>query len=204
MQTNLAVALVTRDQYAAAEPLLIEGVKVARALDDDHLVAVNLGNLAIAVYEQGDIDRAASIFEESLALVRGLGDGFLTSEALNFKGLAELRKGNLESAEATFREILTIARELKDPVTTILGLERFAELAVATHAPRRAATMWGAIARLRDETGVPVAFYEQIELADARLTLGNDAFDHAWREGRAMELEDAVRYALEEQDGRGA
>ena len=201
MQTNLAVALVARDQYAAAEPLLMEGVEVARSLGNDHLVAVNLGNLAIAVYEQGDVDRAAPIFEESLALARRLGDGFLMSQALNFKGLAELRRGSVESAEASFLEILTIARELKDPVTAILGLERFAELAVAAHAPRRAATLWGAIARLRVETGVPHAFYEQTELADARRTLGDAAFDQAWREGHAMELDEAVRYAL---SGQGA
>jgi non-specific serine/threonine protein kinase len=203
MQTNLAVALIARDQYAAAEPLLVQGVKVARSLGDDHLVAVNLGNLAIAVCEQGDIDRAAPIFEEALALAHSLGDGFLTSQALGYKGTAQLRHGDLESAEASFREVLTIARELKDPVTTILGLERFAELAAATHAPRRAATMWGVIARLRDETGLPLAFHEQTTLlheqtalAHARLALGDDAFDQAWREGSAMELEEAVRYAL--------
>jgi non-specific serine/threonine protein kinase len=196
MQTNLAVALISRDRYAEAEPLLMECARVARSLGDDHLVAVNLGNLAIAIYEQGDVDRAAPIFEESLALARSLGDGFLTSQALNFKGLVELQHGHLESAEASFREILTIACELKDPVTTILGLERFAELAVAAHAPRRAATLWGVIGRLRDETGVPHAFYEQSELAAARLALGDAAFDQAWREGRAMAPEEAVPYAL--------
>jgi len=195
-QTNLAVVLVASDQYAAAEPLLMECARVWRSLGDDHRLAVSLGNLAIAVYNQGDLDRAASIFEEALALARSQGDGFLTSQALSFKGIAELQHGNLESAEASFREVLTIACELKDPVTTIMGLERCAELAVATHAPRRAATMWGVIARLRGETGVPLAFHCQTELAQARLTLGDDAFDLAWREGNAMELEDAVRYAL--------
>ena len=196
MQTNLAVALLHQSQYAAAEPLLMECVQVARSLGDDRLVAVNLGNLAIAAYEQGDVDRAASILEESLVLARSVGDGFLTSQMLSFKGHAELRHGNLESAEATAREILTIARELKDPVTTILGLERFANLAVATHAPRRAAILWGVIDRLRDETGVLKHFQVQTAFVEARLTLGDAAFDQAWREGSAMELEEAVRYAL--------
>ena len=206
MQTNIAVALVQSDQYPAAEPLLMECIKVARSLGDDMLVAVNLGNLAIVAYHQGDADRAAPMLEETLALARKLGDGFLTSELLNFKGDAEFRRGDLESAEASFREILAIAHELKDPVTTLVGLERFAELAVATYAPRRAATMWGVIARLRDETGVPLAGRDETaladaRLADARLALGDDAFNQAWREGSAMELEEAVRYAL---DGRAA
>jgi predicted ATPase len=206
-QTNLALALVARGQYAAAEPLLMECVKVARSLGDDHLVAVNLGNLAIAVYEQGDVDRAASLLEESLALARSLGDGSLTSQVLSYKGLAELRHGNLESAETSFREVLTIARELKDPVSTILGLERFADLAVATHAPRQAAMMWGAAARLREEINLPIPFHEENEhkrtVAAARAALGDAAFDQAWREGSAMELEEAVRYALNGQVAEG-
>jgi hypothetical protein len=44
----------------------------------------------------------------------------------------------------------------------------------------------GVVARLRDETGVREHFHDQTALADARLTLDDDAFDQAWREGRAM------------------
>jgi hypothetical protein len=56
--------------------------------------------------------------------------------------------------------------------------------------------MWGVIARLRGETGMPTAYHDQTELAGARLALGDDAFDQAWREGGAMDLDEAVRYAL--------
>jgi hypothetical protein len=96
----------------------------------------------------------------------------------------------------SFREVLAIACELEDPLTTISGLENFAELAVARHAPSRAAMLWGVIARLRDDTGVPLAFHDQAALAEARRALGDAAFDQAWREGNAMELEEAVRSAL--------
>jgi non-specific serine/threonine protein kinase len=102
----------------------------------------------------------------------------------------------LESAQASFTESLTIARELADPVDAIWALEGFAELALARHAPRQAATLLGAIAHLRDETGFLQPVPGETVLADARVTLGADAFDQAWREGSAMELEEAVRYAL--------
>jgi hypothetical protein len=46
-----------------------------------------------------------------------------------------------------------------------------------------------------DETGV-LAPRRETALADARVTLGADAFDLAWREGSATDLDDAVRYAL--------
>jgi len=39
--------------------------------------------------------------------------------------------------------------------------------------------------------------------ASTRAALGDDAFDQAWREGSAMELEEAVRYALNGQLAEG-
>jgi len=106
-------------------------------------------------------------------------------------------------AEASFLESLTIARQLADPVATIWALERFAELALARHAPRQAAAIWGAVDRLRDETRFSAAIHQETALADARVTLGADAFDLAWREGHAMKLEEAVRYAMEGRRARG-
>ena len=48
--------------------------------------------------------------------------------------------------------------------------------------------------------GLPIPVHEERELkrvaAAARAALGEAAFDQAWREGSAMDLEDAVRYAL--------
>jgi non-specific serine/threonine protein kinase len=207
MQSNLASALLTRGQYAAAEPLLMEGVKVGRALGDDHVVAVNLGNLAIAVYEQGDADRAAPLFEESLTLARSVGNDFLVSQTLGYKGRGESRKGKLESAETSFLESLTIARALADPVATIGALQRFAELAAAKHAYKRAATILGAAARLREEIGHSIPLHEEREhrrvAETARAALGDAAFDQATRRGSAMESEDAVRYVLNGQVAEG-
>jgi hypothetical protein len=39
--------------------------------------------------------------------------------------------------------------------------------------------------------------------AATRAALGDEAFDQAWREGDAMELEEAVRYALNGQIAEG-
>jgi predicted ATPase/DNA-binding winged helix-turn-helix (wHTH) protein len=203
VQTNLALLAVARGQYADAEPLLVECATLARNLDDGHLLAVNLGNLAVVVHARGDGDRAATLFEESLTLARDGGDSFLTSEVLSAKGRAECGDGNLESAEASFVEGLTIAGDLTDPHAAVEALEGFAELAVAKHAAKRAATILGAAARLREEMGLPIPVHEERDhkrmAAAARAALDVDAFDQAWREGSAMDLDEAVRYAL---DGR--
>jgi tetratricopeptide (TPR) repeat protein len=201
MQTSLAELLVARDQFATAEPLLKDCVTAARSLGDDRLLAVNLGNLAIVVYEHGDVDRAVSLREEALALARSVGDVFLVSQVLNDKGRSECRNGSLQSAEASFLESLTIARELGDPVAAFWALECFAELAATRHSHERAATILGAAAALREEIGHRISPHDEREhkrvAAAARAALGDDAFDRAWREGGAMALEEAVRYALD-------
>jgi non-specific serine/threonine protein kinase len=200
VQTNLALVAMARAHFTDAEPLLVQCATLARTLGDVHLLAVNLGNLAIVVHARGDGEGSASLFEESLTLARDGGDSFLISQVLSATGRAECRNGNLESAEASFVESLTIAGDLTDPDPAAQALEGFAELAFATHAPKRAATILGAAARLREETGIPIPMYEEREhkrvAAAARTALGDAAFDQAWREGSAMELEDAVRYAL--------
>jgi non-specific serine/threonine protein kinase len=186
----------------------VECATRARTLGEAQLLAVNLGNLAIVVHARGDSDKAVTLFEESLKLARKVGDSFLTSEALSARGRAECRDGNLESAEASFVESLTIAGDLTDPDAAAQALEGFAELAFATHAPKRAATILGAAARLREEIGLALSVREEREhkrlAAAARAALGDAAFDQAWREGSAMELEDAVRYALNDQLPQGA
>jgi tetratricopeptide (TPR) repeat protein len=207
VQTNLALLALVRGRYADAEALLVECATLARILADAHLLAVNLGNLAIVVHARGDGDRAVTLFEESLTLARDVGDSFLISEGLSARGRAECREGNLESAQASFGESLTIAGDLADPDAAAEALEGFAELAVAKHAGKRAATILGAAARLREETGLPIPVYEEREhervAAAARAALDDDTFDLAWREGSAMELEEAVRYALNDRVAGG-
>jgi len=200
VQTNLALLAVAWGHYADAEPLLVECVEVARARGDRNLFVVNLGHLAIVVHARGDAEKAASHFEEALAVARNIPNGFLTSSVLAYKGRAECRDGNLELAEARLAESITIASNLKDPVVTVWALEGFAELTASQRASTRAATIWGAAARLHENIGIPMPLNEDADyeraVAATRVALGNGAFEQAWREGRAMEPEEAVRYAL--------
>jgi hypothetical protein len=60
---------------------------------------------------------------------------------------------------------------------------------------------------MREEVGHSIPLNEEREhkraVEPTRAALGDDAFDQAWREGRAMDLEDAVRYALDGQVAEG-
>jgi len=99
--------------------------------------------------------------------------------------------------------VTTASPQARPSISTIWALECFAERALARRAPRQAATLLGAVAHLRDETRFLQPMPGETALADARVTLGANAFELAWREGSAMDLEETVRYALNGRVARG-
>src|SRR6202008_4826338 len=110
-----------------------------------------------------------------------------------------------ELARRHFTEGIAVLHGLGNPPGVIDSLEGLASIAAATASPRRAARLWGATDALRHEIGNVRAVDETLayerHVAPVRATLTPDAFDRAWDEGRAMTLDEAVRYALDERAG---
>ena len=68
----------------------------------------------------------------------------------------------------------------------------------------RAARLWGAAQALHETKGIP-RDTDFLAEADARISavrsgMGEEAWEEAWRKGRAMTLDEAVSYALEEEE----
>jgi tetratricopeptide (TPR) repeat protein len=141
--------------------------------------------------------------EESLAIRRELGDRGGVALALNTLGNLAFEQGEYSSARACYSESLAIERGLGDKRGIAFSLEGLAEVVAALGSARRAAGIWGAAERLREEIGSPLApnerpRYERGVVA-ARASLGDDAaFNGAWQEGRASTLEEAIAIALAE------
>jgi hypothetical protein len=106
------------------------------------------------------------------------------------------------SARAFWHESLALELGLGDKKEIPWLLESLAGLAAAEGKPEHAVRLWGAAAALRAPGGgasPPPAAYER-QMAAARASLGEEAFAAAWAEGRALSLEAAASYALEEGD----
>jgi hypothetical protein len=95
-----------------------------------------------------------------------------------------------------------LRRDLNDRRGTAECLEGFAALASAMGLAGRAARLFGAAEGLREGIGAPGAPSEleanRRSVSRARKMLPEEAFAAAWAEGRAMSLEQAIAYALEE------
>ena len=96
-----------------------------------------------------------------------------------------------------FRESLSLLVQLGDKLVIAGNLEGLAN-ALASGAPARSARLYGAAEAIREAIGVPRVAIEQRHVAPGCAELGEEAWQAAQAAGRAMTLEQAVAYALEE------
>jgi hypothetical protein len=83
-------------------------------------------------------------------------------------------------------------------------LEGFACVTGAKGEAQRAAQLWGAAQTLHETKGIP-RDTDFLDEADARISavrigMGEEEWEEAWRKGRVMTLDEAISYALEEEE----
>ena len=108
--------------------------------------------------------------------------------------------GDLQAATGLYRESLLAFRRMDDRRCIPFCVEGLACLASAAGAAEQAVRLFGAAQALRDAVGVVLPPAERADhergLAAARRLLDEQRFSRAWQAGAAMDLEQAVRYAL--------
>ncbi len=212
--SNLLGYLAINDEgdYARGTILWEESLTLAREVADDYSVGITLGNLGHVALLQRDFERAKARSEEALASANELGSAgveLVPSACINL-GLASLGLGERERAMGSFEEALRMSQDMGRTPQVIETLEGMASLAGAMGKATRAAHLWGAAEAARQATGI-IAFspgelaLHEPHLALASSQLGDEAWQEALAEGRAMSLEEAAQYALsEEADQSGA
>jgi hypothetical protein len=159
------------------------------------------------VYSQGDLGRAAQLTEEAATLFKDLGDRGGVSIVLYNLGWIALLQDQIGRAADLYRESLTFAWDAGLNPLVQVALEGFACVAGATGGEERAARLWGAAQALQEAKGIP-RDPDFLAEADARISavrsgMEEEAWDEAWRRGRAMTLDESVSYALEEKEASG-
>ena len=165
-----------------------------------------LGFAAAASLSQDDISRARQLAEKGLSLAREVGARdaiYLTLHALATVAQAE---GDHERAARLFGEGLTLSAEVEDHSSVAYYLQGLAAIAASEDRFARAARLWGAAEALLERTEIiayahaPDRSLYQRQVAAARARLDETEWETAWAEGRAMTPEQAVEYALEDDE----
>lgn len=205
---HLGGVALTLGDYESARGPVEEAGPLARRSGRGYLVPFSLWMLGQVVSGLGDSKSARGLFEEALAAARELPRGFV-QVSWSLRCLAELerREGNIAEAAALHRENLTVVGQ-RNRHFVIESLEGLAGVATSLGQHERAARLFGAAEVARETWRNPLRPSQlrghDRDVAAARPGLGEEAFRAAWAEGRAMPLEEAANFALEDpRDGQG-
>jgi len=196
-QTRALVAAASGDHTAA-------GDFAQRALASPAQMPVRASALvtaAVVHLAAGQHEAARSDVAELIELSRA--EGLIFSAAQGVALDARLRRlaGDSAAAEQTAHTALAQAVDLPAWSTVVDALETLAGLAADGHSWAEAGRLLGAAAALRDTTGYRLCLSERdADTAVVHDALGQQRFDAAYGEGRALSIEGAVAYARR---GRG-
>jgi tetratricopeptide (TPR) repeat protein len=189
-----------------ARELQSQMVELARHTGDESLTGNALANLGAIALRCGDYDGARIAAEEALEIASRIGETenilwMLIPRAV----LAEsfLRVGRLVEAEALYRENLRGMHAIRqaDDSEVAWAVGALAAIAVMRGDLVRAARLAGIEERIRgglEEVQDPhrSELSEELYLGPLR-EVDDRELEAAWNEGRALSLDDGVRYALE-------
>jgi tetratricopeptide (TPR) repeat protein len=162
--------------------------------------AVSLMSLAYLAYRKDDRASAFVLNEQALTEFHALGDQYFQSVCLYEVGSFRAKQGDWEEGLAQLRESLRLSRELGSRFEIAGGLLRLAEteqhlgkLVRAVRLYCGARNVYESIGSLQPDDDLRFVEY----LTSCRLALGETEFEAAVEEGRAMNTEQAIEYALE-------
>ena len=200
MAMGLGSALAAQGETQRAVPLFNESLLLCRRVGDKWLTALTLHYSAYWAIARGDTEGVIPLVEESLSLFRALGARREIPRALGNLGLIAHNRYDYGRATAVFRESLALFREVGDKRGIALCFERLARVAGDQKRLTQAARLFGASDALREfaqvVSGRAIEFGGGGDRATIRAEMGDDAFESAQAEGRAMTMEQAIEYAL--------
>jgi tetratricopeptide (TPR) repeat protein len=187
--------------FLAAQAALEESKALYQQVHDEWGYAHAVMCLAWVSYERDDYVTMYSVEEEALARFRKLGDRFFECVVLRGMGVSQMMQGDLVRAKVSFRDALILAQQLESKHEAAQTLWRFAEAAQREGRITHAVSLYWATKCLFDSIGAwQQEDEEKLEndLATPRTALDVAAFAEAVEKGRAMTMEQAIAYALEE------
>jgi tetratricopeptide (TPR) repeat protein len=160
---------------------------------------VYLGDVAL---NRGEVELARALYEEVVIMLRETGDINFLAYAVRRLGQLLWREGEYEKSIALCKESLNYNQQVGSPRGVIGCLAGFAAIAVAQEKYKYATQLMAAIETQMVSMGITPMYMDQQEydrnLSQLRAQLDDTVFQKAWSKGRAMSLEQAVDFALQE------
>jgi len=174
------------------------------ALGDEAAMAYDQIELALSSALLGHDESAVGPLEECLALSESRGEHWIRALALWALGIEACRQGDYPRATAAEQQSIRLRLPLDDRWTIGLNVDVLAWTAAAGGDSERAARLLGAAQGILETLGTSPAplghladMHARCEVS-ARQTIGDAAFDRAFKQGVRLGFDEAVAYALGE------
>jgi predicted ATPase/DNA-binding SARP family transcriptional activator/DNA-binding CsgD family transcriptional regulator len=201
---TLGWAAMFGNEIQQASALIEEAVMLQRDSEDRVGVARSLLILGFVAVAQHNYEQAMALYEESVALAREVGDGFSLVLSLGVGALAALGQGDYQRTRLLCEEGLQTVWQLKITHLIAAYLHVAASLAGSQGLSVRAARLWGAAENIREAIGTVLSPFERHlyapYIAAAQDHIEKEMWEAAWKEGRVMPLEEAIDYALSQEE----
>ena len=196
----LSLARRLEGDRAASAALLAEAAESAGASGDHSSLADAVAGLAFLAMEEQAYARAIELAEEARVSYRQLGDRSGDAYALTIRANCLLYSGRRREGLHAIAEALPTLQELGFVAILAGTLGIVASAIMEDGNVEGGATLMGAEDLLRERVSLPrTGAYVELHRSavdELRLRLGNERYETAFAEGRAMSLGAAIEYAL--------
>ena len=199
---NLGNLILEHGRYEEARSLYEQALILNRDLEDKRGIAASLVNLGNAAAKLQEATTARANYEESLFLNRELGNRIGVAIVLVNLGNLDCDQGDYAAARDYLVESLKICREIGEKWVVAHALEGMATVYKAQGQAERVVRFLASFQALSEAISYSLPPLEQEKqdrnLESLRATLGEEAFASAWKQGRAMTLDQAIVAAGED------
>ncbi len=194
---------ISRGNYSEAQRLGEEALSRDREAGDKNASAWELALIGFALWwRDHNSIQALSLIQESIALFREIEDVVGTSSPTYLLAYVERERGNRTQAHALCNEVLVRLKGIGIPAITssFTTLAIIGGIAAEEGQAERATRLLGALHSgfQRPDKYYPDRYHSDVALA--RSQLDRETFERAWVEGQAMTLEQAIDYALQDEN----
>jgi predicted ATPase/class 3 adenylate cyclase len=188
--------------YTPATTLLDESLALVREANDRVDLGLTVYLLGQAARAAENFPRAKELFDESLAVAQEFNDTLSAGLALCELATVARQMGDADGAIALVGQSLSTL-DPREKFGIVACLHALAMVASQEGDAKRAAILFGASHKLREEIGAPIPPFEHDEYDRSawrvQSQLGEDEFARLLAEGRSLTVDAAISYARERQ-----
>lgn len=178
-----------------------EMIQASRASGNPYLIGLAISNAGRMAMSIGRLEEAYSLLKEAADIFYQMRDRTFYPVCRSELGHLFRKDGRYEQAEEIYRETIIAFQDLGQRAGVAHELECFAFIAIERGSNKRAATLLGAAEKLREIIQSDMTILERPEYGAALLKLraqmNEAALAEAWAAGRAMPIEQVIRFAIQ-------